>query len=205
MDVASVFGLIGAVIVVLIGIAVGGGNLFSYFSLPAIFITIGGVVFATIASNSYSNLRKILSAVRLAFMFETKNPTQIILTLLSFSEKARREGLLALEEDLEEVNDKFFKSGVQLVVDGTEPELVKSIMASDIQALDNRHREMIKIINDMALFSPAFGMIGTIIGLVVMMNQLGGDAAAIGKGMAAALLTTLYGTILANTVFISHC
>ena len=202
MDIISILGVIGGLIVITVGIIVGGASPLSYFSLSAIFITIGGVFFATIASNTYSNFRKVFLAIRVAFSPEEKNSSQIILTLLSFSEKARRECLLALEEGLEEVNDEFFKSGIQLVVDGTEPELVKGIMSSEIDALDTRHGEVRKIISDIATFCPAFGMIGTIIGLVVMMNQLGGDPAAIGKGMAAALLTTLYGVIMANVIFI---
>ena len=107
-----------------------------------------------------------------------------------------------MEDDLEEVTDRFLKSGVQLVVDGTEPELVKAIMMAEVNALDIRHNSRRKIIEDLAALAPAFGMIGTLIGLVVMMSNLGGDSRSIGAGMAAALLTTFYGAVFANAVLL---
>ena len=138
---------------------------------------------------------------RLAFVRPDNDPAKTILTLLSFSEKARREGLLALEDDIEETPDSFLRLGIQLVVDGTEPEIVRNIMQAELQAIDKRHQSFIRIYEDLALLSPAFGLIGTLIGLIVMMTNLGGDPNAIGRGMAAAILTTLYGSILANCLF----
>jgi chemotaxis protein MotA len=202
MDLATVVGVIGSFFFVAFGIVTGGGSLMSYVSISSVLITIGGSVFATIAAQPIDSLRKATAVFSIIFNWKKIDPAQTILTLLSFSEKARREGLLALEDDLEEVSDLFLKSGVQLVVDGTEPELVKSIMTAELDSIDNRHGQYRKLADDMAELCPAFGMIGTLIGLIVMMNALGGDASAIGAGMATALLTTLYGAVLANGFFL---
>ena len=204
MDLVSIIGLVGAVFMMLIGILLEGTNLLFYLNITSIFITLGGSAFATAASNNFENLRNIPSLFRVVFFFEKIDPSQTILSLLSFSERARREGLLALEDDLEQipVNDIFLRTGIELIVDGTDPEVVKNILSAELSALDARHMQMKKIVDDMAYFCPSFGMIGTILGLVAMMRQLGGGVDAIGRGMGIALLTTLYGSILANAVFI---
>lgn len=202
MDLTSIIGLVGSLSMIVIGIFIGGGNPMNYFHLPSIVITIGGATFATIASNRMDNVKKFIDVIKTVFINRKIDPIQVILTLLSFSEKARREGLLALEDDLEEVNDTFFRFGIQLVIDGAEPELVKNIMSSELEALDTRHETMRKMLEDMAIFSPAFGMIGTLIGLIIMLKHIGGDPASIGRGMSAALLTTFYGAILANGIFV---
>ena len=185
-----------------LGIATGGGNILSYLNTTSVFITVGGAFLATLASNPWSHIRRSFSAIQIAFTRRKTDPIQTILTLLSFSEKARREGLLALEDDLEDVQDKFLQSAIRLVVDGAEPDLIKNIMTTELDSIDRRHESARKVFEDLAALSPAFGMIGTLIGLVVMMKNLGGDASAIGRGMAAALITTLYGSIMANAVFI---
>jgi len=202
MDLATVVGLAGAMLMVVFGIITGGGDPVSYLDIPSVIITIGGSFFATMTSHPLAATKKVIVLFKVAIRGISGDPAQTILTLLSFSEKARREGLLALEDDLEEVTDKFMKGGVQLVVDGTEPELVKNIMNAELEALDKRHNVYKKVLDDFASLCPAFGMIGTLIGLIVMMKSLGGDPSAIGRGMAAALLTTLYGAVLANGVFI---
>jgi chemotaxis protein MotA len=125
----------------------------------------------------------------------------MIVTLVSFSEKARREGLLSLEDDLEELDDEFLKKGLQLVVDGTDPELVRRIMESELEAQEDRHNMNRKIFEDLGAITPAFGMIGTLIGLIQMLGNLE-DKSAIGPGMSAALITTLYGSFGANLIYI---
>ena len=202
MDLATVIGIGGAFIMVIFGIITSGGDINLYLHLPSVLITFGGSVFATIGSNPMRNVKRLFAVIQTALRNQKHDPVETILVLLSFSEKARREGLLALEDDLDEVTDQFLKSGVQLVVDGTEPELVKSIMMAEINSLDARHNVLRKMIEDMATFAPAFGMTGTLIGLILMMRNLGGDPGAIGAGMAAALLTTLYGVVLANALFL---
>ncbi len=124
-----------------------------------------------------------------------------ISTLVNFSERARREGLLALEDDIEEVEDEFLKNGIQMVVDGTDPEIIKTILYNDLTQLEERHAVGIKLMGDWSSLAPAFGMIGTLAGLIAMLSNLD-DPDAIGSGMAMALITTMYGSILANMVLI---
>jgi chemotaxis protein MotA len=116
-------------------------------------------------------------------------------TIVSFSEKARREGLLALEDDLDDLDDPFMRKGLQLVVDGTDPELVKSIMENEVEQMVNRHDENKRVFDDWATFAPAFGMIGTLMGLVMMLVNLS-DRASIGPYLAVAIITTFYGAII---------
>lgn len=202
MDLASLIGIAGAVGMVAFGIVAGGGSIIDYIDIASVIITLFGSLLATMGAHPLDRITGMMKVVTIVFSRPKLDPTQTILTLLSFSEKARREGILALEESLEEVNDPFLRKGVQLVVDGTEPEMVKAIMTAELDALDTRHAAGRKLVEDWAEFAPAFGMIGTLIGLIVMMKALGGDPSAIGRGMAAALLTTLYGAILANAVLI---
>jgi chemotaxis protein MotA len=126
---------------------------------------------------------------------------RIIARLVAFSEKARREGLLALEDDLEEVEDDFLRKGIQLVVDGTDPEIIKSILNTELSKIQERHEAGIKLFDDWGKFAPAWGMTGTLIGLIGMLANIE-DQAAIGSGMATALITTLYGVIIANLIMI---
>jgi len=127
---------------------------------------------------------------------------RIISMIVTFSEKARREGLLALEDDLDELEDEFLRKGIQLVVDGTDPEIIRNIMETELNNMQSRHGEGIKIFEDWGIFAPAFGMIGTLIGLILMLSNIE-DKSAIGPGMSTALITTLYGALLANLVFIT--
>jgi chemotaxis protein MotA len=143
----------------------------------------------------------VISVVRHAFLFKTHAPEQIINTLVNFSQKARREGILSLEQEASEVEDTFLQSGIELAVDGTEPELIREILSTDLDKIETRHKFGQGIFSTMGNYAPAFGMIGTLIGLVQMLRAMD-DPSAIGPGMAVALLTTFYGCILANLIFI---
>jgi chemotaxis protein MotA len=144
------------------------------------------------------NLGKILKA---AFVTERIDMIGLIQTLVSFAEKARREGLLALEEDASHIDDAFMKKAIQLVVDGTDPELVKSILDTEIGLMEERHSANKSYMETLGEMGPAFGMIGTLIGLIQMLGRLD-DPSALGPGMAVALITTMYGSMLANMVAI---
>ena len=201
MDLTTIIGILLSLTLLGFGIATGGGSVLSYVNVASFFIVLGGTFGAVLASHSFERLRNILLVTRMAFRRHESDPAKTILTLLSFSEKARREGLLALEDDIEETSDSFLRMGIQLVVDGTEPEVVKSIMRAELEATNSRHEGHIQVFEDLATLAPAFGLIGTLIGLIVMMSNLGGDPSAIGQGMAAAILTTLYGSVMANCLF----
>ena len=119
---------------------------------------------------------------------------------MAFSEKARREGLLALEDDLEEIEDGFLRKGIQLVVDGTDPEIIKNILYNELNQIQSRHQSGALLIDDWSKQAPAFGMFGTILGLIILLAKIE-DRTTIGKGMAVALLTTFYGIIISYLVF----
>lgn len=198
MDLATVFGLIfGFLTVAVLGVLLSGGNPVEFINLPSIFITIGGTIATIFVSNPAS---RVLSAFRImgkTIGRASINPSETILTLVSFSEKARREGLLALEDDLEELDDEFLKKGIQLVVDGTDPDLVKNIMSTEVDFLNERHDTGRQMFDDLGTLFPAMGMIGTLIGLILMLKNIE-DKSSLGRGMSTALITTYYGMVLAN-------
>jgi len=163
-------------------------------------IVAGGTLAATLISYPLKNVVGVFGVLKKAFFNKMQDPTEIINILVRFAEKARREGLLALEMDAEEIDDKFLQKGIQLVVDGTDPELVKSILETELVFLEERHRAGRAIFETMGQLSPAFGMIGTLIGLIQMLGSLN-DPGAIGPGMATALITTFYGSLMANLIF----
>lgn len=200
MDLATVLGLILGV-GLLGGAIVMDGNAAIFYSLRSILIVIGGTLAGTMVSYSLSELRKIPSLVKIAFQTHQLNSEEIIKLMVGFAERARREGLLALEQDVVNINDHFLQKGIQLVVDGTDPELLRNILETKLTFLEERHGKGRSIMGTMGQLAPAFGMIGTLIGLIQMLSQLD-DPSKLGAGMAVALITTLYGTLLANLIFI---
>jgi chemotaxis protein MotA len=174
-----------------------GGNIAAYVDFPSILITVGGTVGAIIMAHPGDVLRTVGGAVKNAFVSHDPNLLAMVQTIVSFAEKARREGLLALESDVADLEDEFLKKSIQLVVDGTDPELVKAILDTEIGILEDRHSANKAIFDAMAELAPAYGMIGTLIGLIAMLGNLQ-DVSALGPGMAVALITTMYGSMMAN-------
>lgn len=200
MDLSTIIGVI--VGIVLIGSAIiMGGNGELFISLQSSMIVLGGTLAGTMVSVSMSEMMKIPHLFRIALQDIRLNSDDIIDVLVEFAEKARREGLLALEQDVMEINDEFLQKGVQLVVDGTDPELVRNIMETKLTFLEERHTKGRRIMDTMGQLAPAFGMIGTLIGLINMLSMLD-DPDNLGPSMAVALITTLYGALLANLFFI---
>ncbi len=203
MDLASLIGYgAGFLVVSVIGIFASGGSPLEFFDIASVFITVGGTFFASMASNPMSRFMRVGTIFSKAIINPSLKPSEIILTIVSFSEKARKEGLLALEDDLDELDDPFLRKGLQLVVDGTDPELVKNIMYADLDSMESRHNANIKMIDDMGTFAPAFGMIGTLIGLILALKAGIEDREGLVRNIAVALITTYYGAILANLFFI---
>ncbi|MDR3332145.1 MAG: motility protein A [Synergistaceae bacterium] len=196
MDLASVVGLAFSVMVVVTGMALGG-DIMSFVDIPSIFIVLGGTLGATMVANPLERTKNMPKIMKNAFFSEQIDTIGLIQTLVSFAEKARREGLLALEEDAGQLDDEFMRKSIQLVVDGTDPELVKSILDTEIGLLEERHTANKGFLDSVAELGPAFGMLGTLIGLIQMLQNLD-DPSALGPGMAVALVTTFYGSILAN-------
>lgn len=186
---------------IIVGIFLGGSGLGIYMDLVSAIITIGGSFSALLVSCDLNTIKSI----GIYFGIVTKKPKsnvgEIIRQLVAFSEKSRREGLLSLEDEVENLTDAFFKQGIRLVVDGTDPEVIKSILYNQLNQMNARHEIGMKMFDNWGKLAPAFGMIGTLYGLVAMLSSLG-DPSQIGKGMSAALITTFYGAILANLIFV---
>lgn len=197
MDIATIVGLITGMVCLSVGILAAKGDFGLFVDPASMLITIGGSVSALLAGSPLARIMNIGKATRIAFFAPNNSPNEMIITLVSFSEKARREGLLALEDDLDELDDEFLRKGIQLVVDGTDPEMVRRIMETEIEQMMDRHDSMKKIFDDWSSLAPGFGMIGTLIGLILMLVNIE-DKSAIGPGMSAALITTLYGAVIAN-------
>lgn len=203
MDIATLGGLGIGVFVLIVGIIITGGitGFIGFVNIPSAFITIGGSFAAIMVSNTLARTLGLMKVAIKAIRVQPMEAGRIISMIVTFSEKARREGLLALEDDLDELEDDFLRKGIQLVVDGTDPEIIRHIMETELNNMQTRHNDGIKIFEDWGALAPAFGMIGTLIGLIIMLANIE-DKSAIGPGMSTALITTLYGAILANLVFI---
>ncbi len=201
MDISTIIGLGMGFGLILLSMALGGSGLSIYVDLNSFLMVIGGSFAAMMISNPLSRVLGLSRIMNHVFKIPNYELEKTISTLVNFSERARREGLLALEDDIEDVSDEFLKDGIQMVVDGTDPEIIKAILFSDLEQLETRHGIGIKFFADWGSLAPAFGMIGTLAGLIAMLANLD-DPDAIGSGMALALITTMYGSIFANMVLI---
>jgi chemotaxis protein MotA len=200
VDLGVIVGLIAGVVLVVIGILWGGGTPRAFVDAASVMITLGGSLASLFVGHPFSRVLNMFTYLRLTMRQPNFQEERLISQLVTFSEKARREGLLALEDDLEELEDDFLRKGIQLVVDGTDPEIIKNILFNELNQIQARHAHGILLIDDFSKQAPAFGMIGTILGLVIMLARIE-DRSTIGQGMAVALLTTFYGAMLSYLVF----
>ncbi|NLJ79462.1 MAG: motility protein A [Firmicutes bacterium] len=200
MDLATLVGIIlGAGL--LIGAIIMEGDISLYWSFSSLLITFGGTFAAIMINFSMNQVLGVLPLLRVAFSKKNIDSVHVINTLVEFAESSRREGLLALEEKAQALDEPFLTKGIQLVVDGTDADLVRSILEIELAFLEERHRLGQKIFEQMGALAPAFGMIGTLIGLIQMLGDLTSPD-QIGVGMAVALITTLYGAVAANLIFL---
>lgn len=199
MDIASLVGRILGAVMVVFGILSSGGNIVEDFmDLPSVIITIGGSLAGTLASHKLADFIGGLKSIGLAMKEPSVgDASEVISNIINLSNISRKEGLLALEEATHDMDDEFLKKGINLVVDGTDPDLVRGILETDLINLEARHKKVIGFWEKWAELGPAWGMIGTLIGLVNMLKNLT-DSSSIGPNMAVALLTTLYGSLIAN-------
>src|SRR5690554_2879803 len=200
MDITTLLGL-ALGLVLLVGSIMIDGSLGQFWSLQSLLIVFGGTFGALFVNFPLKDVLKIGSVLKIVFGERDYDPDEIISALVSFAEVSRREGLLALEERAQDIDEHFLQKGIQLVVDGTDPELVRSILEIDLTYMDQRHEKYQQMFTQLGTYAPAFGMIGTLIGLILMLRELD-DPNAIGSGMAVALITTLYGAIFANLIFL---
>lgn len=201
MDLASIIGLVLCFVMCAYGVIdnAGIGNIGRYLDFPSAIITFGGSFFAVMAMKSMSDYVGGLKSFLLVFKTPTADVKGMIQKIIDLSNIARKEGLLSLEEAASDLDDEFMKKGILLIVDGTDPELVRGIMETELISTEDRHKNKIAFWEDLGAMGPAWGMIGTLIGLVNMLYEMD-DPSSIGPSMAVALITTLYGSMLANWI-----
>ncbi|MGA8179752.1 MAG: MotA/TolQ/ExbB proton channel family protein [Desulfobacterales bacterium] len=196
MDIATVLGIVSAFGLVLSAIFMGGGlNIF--VNVPSLLIVVGGTVGVTLIAYPLKDFLGVLKVVQKALFSKHISVDELIKRFAGFASKTRKEGILALESELKDVKDEFLKKGVQLSIDGLEPQEIRDILDTEIDYVRNRHQLGAEIFTTMGTYAPAMGMIGTLIGLVQMLQNMS-DPSSIGPAMAVALLTTFYGSIMAN-------
>ena len=200
MDFATIFGILFSMI--LIGLALGDAG--SFVNAPSLFIVLGGTFGAMLTNYPLKTVLSSGAVIRKALTASLPTSRQVATQILDFSYIARREGILALEPMVKEIKDPYLRKGMQLMVDGLEPQTVTSIMENEINNTEERHELGVDMLNSLASYAPAMGLIGTVIGLVRMLGSMT-DPSTIGPAMAVALLTTFYGAILANLVFLPIC
>lgn len=199
MDLATIGGIVAGIVFIILSISFNGGiaNLRSFMDAPSVMITIGGTFAATLISYPLADFRRSFRAISLIFRSQQMNEGDVIKQIIELSNIARKEGLLALEEAAESIEDDFMKKGILLIVDGTDPELVRNILETELIFIETRHKSVQSFWEKIGELAPAWGMIGTLVGLIKMLKTLD-DPSTIGPSMAVALLTTLYGSLLAN-------
>jgi len=202
MDLATIIGLIVGSVFVLLGIItlqfeVANINLF--LDPPSMMIVGGGTIGSVMICCPMKQLMTTLSVLRHSFFYREHTPLNVITKMVEFAEIARRDGILALEGATEDTENEFMVKGIQLAVDGTDPELIEQIMSNELENIEERHKVGRKIFDNAAAYGPAWGMIGTLIGLIQMLANLN-DPETIGPKMAVALVTTFYGAVFANFI-----
>lgn len=196
MDITTIIGLVAGFGLVISAILMGGSPGI-FWNVPSVLITIGGMIAATLLNFPLRDVVTVMGSVRNAFLHKERSPEELIEKLVNFATIARREGILALEAHASETDDEFLRKSIQLAIDGTAPELIKDILSTELAFMEDRHAMGQSILIAMGTYAPAYGMIGTLIGLIQMLATLD-DPSKIGAGMAVAMITTLYGSLVAN-------
>jgi len=198
MDIATIIGIVFGLFSILWSIF-EGGSIMAFLHLPAIVVVVGGGVASTLISYKLSEMKRIMKVAIKVFIGKETEQGNTIKQLVELSMKARRDGLLSLEAEQEQIEDDFLKESLQLVVDGVEPEIIVDSMDLEIENMKARHDKGSGLFKTMGSLFPAWGMIGTLIGLIQLLKGLD-DPSKIGPAMAVALITTFYGSVLANFI-----
>lgn len=197
MDIATLIGLVSGWIFIFVSIILAGASVMAFVDIPSVMIVFGGTIAALLMAYPMPKFLQSLKTIRHAFFSKELDPTIVINKINELALAARKEGLLALEEIAQGMDDPFLQKGILLIVDGTDAELLRSILETEIAFVENRHKDNQGFWNGVADLGPAWGMIGTLIGLIAMLGSLD-DPSTIGPKMGVALITTLYGSLLAN-------
>ena len=201
MDIATLFGVLVAGSLVVSSILMGGSGAW-FINYPSLMIVIGGTMGATLISYPLSEVMSVVGVAKNAFLYRTQSVDELIPLMVGFAKTARKEGILSFESKLKDIDDNpFLIKGLQMAVDGMESGVIDDVLTTETAYVGERHKLGAEIFSTMGAFAPAVGMLGTIIGLVQMLMQMD-DPSSIGAPMAVALLTTFYGTLLANLLFL---
>lgn len=199
MDIASLVGFLLAVIFMVVSVVMGGGSFGAFVDPASIIVTIGGSLATVMICFPIRNFVQSAIVAKAVFLNKPPSITELIEQLVKLAEISRQEGLLALEAKTQEIKDPFLVMGVQMTADGTRPEVLEYILRSEMEAVNNRHKDGKAFFDQWGKMGPAFGMIGTLLGLILMLGNLS-DPDALGPGMAVAMITTLYGAVLSNVM-----
>lgn len=202
MDIATIAGLILATTVIVVAMILDGGSPAELFSSPAaMIIIIGGSLGATMVTSSLKAVMNLPKVIAQAFTTRNFDAKATIELLVKLADKARREGLLGLEEDSKKIKDKFLQKGIMMVVDGVDPEQVKAILETTVEQMRSRHKQGIGFFTSAGGFAPTFGILGTVMGLISVLKQLD-NPSALGESIASAFLATLWGLLTANVIYL---
>lgn len=200
MDIASIIGVITGSTLLLVAILLGG-SLRLFWDLISVFIVVGGTIAAALIANPLTDFLGVFKTVMKVFIFKIEKPENLIKTLVEISNKARKGGLLSIEGDLKTTSDPYLRQALQMTVDGVKTSDIAAVMQKKMELTANSNKSGFSLLKSMGSYAPAFGMIGTLVGLVQMLANLD-DPSSIGPKMAVAMITTFYGSIMANLFFI---
>ncbi len=196
MDLATIIGLLAALGLTVASIMLGS-PLLTFFDLPSTLLVIFGTFAILAVGFPASHMKNAWKVMMKGFRTDARSPDQVLQLMREMSSRARREGVLVLEDMAREQKDEFLKKGIQMVVDGHDPSAIEEVLYNEVDKIAERHKSGSDFFEQFGTFAPAMGMIGTLIGLVQMLQKLD-DPSAIGPAMAVALLTTFYGAVIAN-------
>ncbi|MCU1486180.1 MAG: MotA/TolQ/ExbB proton channel [Actinomycetia bacterium] len=201
MDIGTLLGIVITFVAVFVSLIMEGGKPASVLLVPALLIVFGGTIGAAMAGGNLKDFTSGFGRIRAALFNKPRPNDDTVRTLVGFAERARRDGLLALEETARSIDDPYLRKGIELAVDGTDPEELRDIMEADIQARRAEHQAGIKIFADMGGYAPTLGIIGTVLGLIHVLENLS-DPDKLGHLIAGAFVATLWGVLSANAVWL---
>lgn len=198
-DLLTLIGLLAGAGLMVYGMLSGGGSFKMFYDPSSIAITVGGSISALLINYPFNEFKRLVKVMIQSFKDSSMDGLSIINEFGELSKKARREGLLSLEDEIDKIDDDFLRKGLQMVVDGIEPETIRDILVLEIEEMEKRHKDGSDMLRSWAAYAPAFGMLGTLIGLIQMLANLN-DPSSLGPGMGKALITTFYGSLIANLI-----
>lgn len=201
MDKASLIGVIlGVLACVIVGLKASGGDVMMFYSDKGIIMVFGGTISVIFMAMPMERIKAVPGYCK-RFMFNKGMSAVDVAKLMSrLSEKARRDGILALESEMASINDRFLQQGMKMAVDGTDPEVIETTLRIEVMAMQERHKAGKKFFDLIKLYGPGYGLVATLIGQIGMFGQLGGSIEVMGHMLAVAVVATMYGTVLANAV-----